>query len=68
MGRASREKWIKRAEVLERAVLRGNPDLSKAYLDRFGKKLPMVVRGAQQLAAEREMDAQEEDDEDEPQD
>lgn len=60
MGRASREKWIKRAEAFEGIATGGvNPEPSKAYIERFSKKLQKFVKGARELAEERVEDAME---------
>jgi len=58
MGRASREKWIKRAEAFEGIATKGvNPESSKAYIERFSKKLQKFAKGACELAEERFEDA-----------
>jgi hypothetical protein len=58
MGRASREKWIKRAEAFEDIAHRSvNPESSKAYIERFSRKLQKFVKGARELAEERVEDA-----------
>lgn len=61
MGRASRNKWIGRAEAYEDKVLRGtkNAEASKAYLDQFSGKLQKFMKGAKDLEAERQQDAAE---------
>jgi len=60
MGRASREKWIKRAEAFEGIAVKGvNPESSKAYIERFSRKLQKFVKGARELAEERVEDAEE---------
>ena len=61
MGRASRRKWIGRAESYEAQVLRGtsHAETSKAYLDQFSGKLPKFMKGAAELEEEREMEAEE---------
>lgn len=61
MGKASREKWIKRAETYEAQVLGGtrNAETSKAYLDQFSGKLQKFMKGAKDLEAERDLEAAE---------
>ena len=60
MGRASREKWMKRAEVYEKVALRKGPSVSKTYLDRFSKKLDKFMKGAADLEEERDAIEEEE--------
>ena len=57
MGRASRDKWIKRAETFEDVAASAKPDASKAFLDRYSKKLHKFIKGAGELAEERAQDA-----------
>lgn len=57
MGRASREKWIKRADAIEDLAQSQNQAASKAYFDRFSKKLHKLIKGARELAEEQAQDA-----------
>jgi hypothetical protein len=60
MGKRSKEKWMKRAEVYEGIVLRKGPETSKEYLDRFQKKLGKFMKGVADLEEEREIIEEEE--------
>jgi len=60
MGRASREKWMRRAEAYEGIVQKKGPSVSKTYLDRFVKKLDKFMKGAADLEEEREQIEEEE--------
>lgn len=60
MGKKSREKWIKRAEVYEGITLKGNEAASQAFLSTIKeKKLGKLIKGAQELESERDEEAQE---------
>lgn len=60
MGKKSREKWIKRAEVYEGIVLRANEQASQSYLNSFKEKnLQKLIKGGKELEMERDEEAQE---------